>query len=148
MTNIELDTKLPILQRMEVHMSEDLAKLVKVYSKIRAKRSELSKEFKEADKELLEKQETIKKALLEYCDANGVESVRTSEGLFYRSVKTRYWTSDWESMYKFVMDNEVPEFFDKRLNQSNVRQFLEENPDLVPMGLNADSEYTLSVRKK
>ena len=148
MTNIELDTKLPILQRMEVHMSEDLAKLVKVYSKIRAKRSELSKKFKEADKELLEKQETIKKALLEYCDANGVESVRTSEGLFYRSVKTRYWTSDWESMYKFVMDNEVPEFFDKRLNQSNVRQFLEENPDLVPMGLNADSEYTLSVRKK
>ena len=129
-------------------MSEDLAKLVKVYSKIRAKRSELSKEFKEADKELLEKQETIKKALLEYCDANGVESVRTSEGLFYRSVKTRYWTSDWESMYKFVMDNEVPEFFDKRLNQSNVRQFLEENPDLVPMGLNADSEYTLAVRKK
>tara|TARA_R110002072_G_scaffold40552_1_gene114789 strand:+ start:360 stop:749 length:390 start_codon:yes stop_codon:yes gene_type:complete len=129
-------------------MSEDLAKLVKVYSKIRAKRSELSKKFKEADKELLEKQETIKKALLEYCDANGVESVRTSEGLFYRSVKTRYWTSDWESMYKFVMDNEVPEFFDKRLNQSNVRQFLEENPDLVPMGLNADSEYTLSVRKK
>jgi len=51
-------------------------------------------------------------------------------------------------MYKFVLDNEVPEFFDKRLNQSNVRQFLEENPDLVPMGLNADSEYTLSVRKK
>ena len=148
MTNIELDTKLPILQCMEVHMSEDLAKLVKVYSKIRAKRSELSKEFKEADKELLKKQETIKKALLEYCDANGVESVRTSEGLFYRSVKTRYWTSDWESMYKFVLDNEVPEFFDKRLNQSNVRQFLEENPDLVPMGLNADSEYTLSVRKK
>lgn len=148
MTNIEPDTKLPILQCMEVHMSEDLAKLVKVYSKIRAKRSELSKEFKEADKELLEKQETIKKALLEYCDANGVESVRTSEGLFYRSVKTRYWTSDWESMYKFVLDNEVPEFFDKRLNQSNVRQFLEENPDLVPMGLNADSEYTLSVRKK
>ena len=133
---------------MEVRMSEDLAKLVKVYSKIRAKRSELSKEFKEADKKLLEKQETIKKALLEYCEEAGVESVRTSEGLFYRSVKTRYWTSDWESMYKFVLDNEVPEFFDKRLNQSNVRQFLEENPDLVPMGLNADSEYTLSVRKK
>ena len=51
-------------------------------------------------------------------------------------------------MYKFILDNEVPEFFDKRLNQSNVKQFLEENPDLVPMGLNVDSEYTLSVRKK
>jgi len=29
-----------------------------------------------------------------------------------------------------------------------VRQFLEENPDLVPKGLNVDSEYAISVRKK
>jgi hypothetical protein len=129
-------------------MSEDLSKLVKVYGKIRAKRSELSAKFKEEDEVLKEKLEKVKKVLLDYCEENGVESVRTADGLFYRSVKTRYWTSDWESMYKFVLDNEVPEFFDKRLNQTNVRQFLEENPDLVPMGLNADSEYILSVRKK
>jgi len=63
-------------------------------------------------------------------------------------VKSRYWTSDWESMYQFIMDNNLPEFFDKRLNQSNVRQFLEENPDKVPPGLNVESEYTVFVRKK
>ena len=40
------------------------------------------------------------------------------------------------------------EFLDKRLNQKNVREYLEENPDKVPMGLNVDSEYTLAVRKK
>jgi hypothetical protein len=51
-------------------------------------------------------------------------------------------------MYKFVMENEVPEFFDKRLNQGNVRQFLEDNPDLVPKGLNVDSEFAIAVRKK
>ena len=129
-------------------MSEDLAKLVRVYKNIRDKRAELSKKFKEEDGALIEKLDVVKKALLDYCNDNNVESVRTSEGLFYRSVKSRYWTSDWESMYKFILDNEVPEFFDKRLNQSNVKQFLEENPDLVPMGLNVDSEYTLSVRKK
>ena len=129
-------------------MSEDLAKLVKVHKKIRAKRSELSARFKEQDEALKEQLEAVKKVLLNYCEEHGVESVRTTEGLFYRSVKTRYWTSDWESMYKFVLENQVPEFFDKRLNQTNVRQFLEENPDLVPMGLNADSEYTLTVRKK
>lgn len=129
-------------------MSEDLAKLVRVYKNIRDKRAELSKKFKEEDGVLVEKLDVVKKALLDYCNDNNVESVRTSEGLFYRSVKSRYWTSDWESMYKFILDNEVPEFFDKRLNQSNVKQFLEENPDLVPMGLNVDSEYTLSVRKK
>ena len=90
----------------------------------------------------------VKKALLAYCEEQGLESVRTSAGLFYRSVKTRYWTSDWQSMYEFVLNNEVPEFFDKRLNQANVRQFLEDNPDLVPKGLNVDSEYAIAVRKK
>lgn len=133
-------------------MSETTAvpveKLTKTYLKIKQKRSELSAEYKEQDEKLVAQLDKIKKALLDYCKEQGVESVRTSEGMFYRTTKQRYWTSDWDAMYKFVLENEVPEFFDKRLNQSNVRQFLEENPDLVPRGLQVDSEYVISVRKK
>tara|TARA_R100000149_G_C5826816_1_gene103943 strand:- start:561 stop:716 length:156 start_codon:yes stop_codon:yes gene_type:complete len=51
-------------------------------------------------------------------------------------------------MYEFIREHDVPEFFEKRLNQKNVREFLVENPDLLPKGLNVDSEYTVSVRKK
>jgi len=51
-------------------------------------------------------------------------------------------------MHEFILDNEVPELLDKRVNQSNMKQFLEENPDLVPKGLNVDSEYVVSVRRK
>jgi hypothetical protein len=29
-----------------------------------------------------------------------------------------------------------------------MKDFLEENPDLVPKGLNVDSEYVVSVRRK
>ena len=123
-------------------------KLTKVYLKIRQRRHELVTEFKAQDEKLTKQQEMVKRELLNYCKEHNVESVKTSEGTFYRQVKRRYWTSDWESMYKFVLDNQVPEFFDKRLNQKNVGQFLEENPDLLPPGLNVDSEYTLSVRKK
>ena len=116
-------------------------KLTKAYIKIRDKRSELSANFKEEDGKLAEKQDKIKRALLDYCKEQGVDSVRTPAGLFWRTIKQRYWTSDWESMHSFIMDNNVPEFFEKRLNQTNVRQFIEENPDLVPAGLNVDSEY-------
>ena len=123
-------------------------KLTETYLKIRNKRSELSAVFKEKDKVLVEQMDKVKKALLEYCNEHGLDSVKTPAGLFYRSVKTRYWTSDWESMYQFVLENEIPEFFDKRLNQASVKQFLEENPDLVPKGLNVDSEYAIAVRKK
>lgn len=123
-------------------------KLTKVYLKIKQKRSELSAEFKEHDDKLAYQQDKIKRALLDYCKEQGVESVRTSEGMFYRTTRQRYWTSDWDSMYKFVLEHNVPEFFDKRLNQTNVKQFLEENPELAPMGLQVDSEYVISVRKK
>ena len=123
-------------------------KLTNAYVKIREKRAELSSKYKEEDENLVSQLDKIKKALLDYCKEHGVESVRTNAGLVYRSTRSRYWTSDWESMYKFVLEHEVPEFFDKRLNQTNVKQFLEENPDVLPAGLNVDSEFTISVRRK
>jgi len=123
-------------------------KLTKVYIKIRNKRSELSAEFKKQDSDLSDQLDKVKAALLTYCKDNGVDSVKTSEGLFYRTIKNRYWTSDWASMHTFIKEHDVPEFFEKRLNQSVVKQFLEENPDLVPQGLNVDSKYSITVRKK
>ena len=123
-------------------------KLTTVYLKIKDKRSELSAEFKEKDAELSEQLDKVKRALLDYCEDQGVDSVRTSAGLFYRSARTRYWTSDWSSMHEFILENEVPELLDKRVNQSNMKQYLEENPDQVPKGLNVDSEYVVSVRRK
>jgi hypothetical protein len=132
-------------------MSEDdklAAKLTRVYLKIRDEKTRVAEEFKQKEADLNGQLDKVKAALLDYCKEQGTESVRTSEGLFYRSVKTRYWTSDWEEMHKFVLEHQVPEFFEKRLNQTIVKTFLEENPDIVPKGLNVDSEYVISVRKK
>jgi len=123
-------------------------KLTAVYLKIKDKRAELSADFKEKDTELVEQLDKVKRALLDYCEDQGVDSVRTSAGLFYRSARTRYWTSDWSSMHEFILEHEVPELLDKRVNQGNMKQYLEENPDLVPKGLNVDSEYVVSVRRK
>jgi hypothetical protein len=129
-------------------MTVPVEKLVKAYVNIRTKRSELKAEFAEKDDQLADKQDKIKRALLDHCKEHNVDSVKTAEGLFYRTIKSRYWTNDWESMHSFIMEHNLPEFFEKRLNQTNVRQFLEENPDLTPAGLNVDSEYVISVRKK
>jgi hypothetical protein len=133
---------------MGEHSGVSIEKLTNAYVKIREKRAELSSKFKEEDETLVSQLDKVKQALLDYCKDEGVESVRTTAGLVYRSTRSRYWTSDWESMYKFVLEHEVPEFFDKRLNQTSVKQFLEENPELLPAGLNVDSEFTISVRRK
>ena len=85
-------------------------KLTRVYLKIRDEKAKLSAEYKQKESRLNQQMDKVKTALLDYCKEQGVESVKTSEGLFYRSVKTRYWTSDWEQMHKFVLEHSVPEF--------------------------------------
>lgn len=122
--------------------------LTKTYIKIRDKRAELKAEFEQKDEVLEMQLNTIKSELLDYCKTQGIDSVRTPSGMFYRTMKTRYWTNDWDSMNRFILENEVPQFYEKRLNQTIVKQFLEENPDVLPPGLNSDSEYVITVRKK
>jgi phage host-nuclease inhibitor protein Gam len=124
-----------------------IEKLTRIYIKMRDAKAKLSAEFKQKDDELTDQMNQIKAALLDYCKEHEVESVRTASGLVYRTMKTRYWTSDWESMHRFIVENNVPEFLEKRLNQTVVKAFLEENPETVPPGINADSEYTVTVRK-
>ena len=97
-------------------MTIPVEKLVGAYTKIREKRAIISAKFKEEDGSLAEQQDKIKRALLDYCKDQGVDSVRTATGLFYRTVKQRYWTSDWSSMHSFIMDHNLPDFFEKRLN--------------------------------
>lgn len=128
-------------------MDVSVDKLTEIYLKIKARREAISKQFKEEDERLKGQQDVIKQSLLEYCSSNETESVRTKAGTFSRQVKTRYWTNDWQSMHDFIVEHNVPQFLNKQLNQANVRQFMEENPDLVPAGLNVDSEYVISIRK-
>ena len=124
-----------------------LPKLTQAYLHLKAARDELSEEYRKAAEKLVNKQNKIKSALLSYLKENDIKSVKTDAGTFYRTVKQKYWTSDWESMHQFILEHEVPEFLEKRLHQGAVKQFLEENPELLPKGLNVDSEYALTIRK-
>ena len=122
-------------------------KLVRVYIKMRTYRDDLVKKSEADIAKVEDSMARIKSALLQYCNDQQVTSSKTPSGSFYRSLKKRYWTNDWESMGKFIVDNNVPELLEKRLHQGNTQEFLEMNPNLLPPGLNVDSEYTITVRK-
>ena len=123
-------------------------KLAKTYLRIRAERSMLSAKYKEEDGNLIRQLDIIKQAMLDHCEDHNVESVRTSEGLFFRSTKRKYWVSEWDAIHKLIVEENAPQLLDKRINQANMREFLEENPDLKPEGLEIEEEVTISVRKK
>ena len=90
---------------------------------------------------------TVKTAILEHMKAIGAESLRTDAGTVYRTVRTTYSTTDWESMGKFILEHSVPELLEKRIHQTNMKAFLEEHPDVLPPGLNANMEYSVTVKR-
>ena len=85
--------------------------------------------------------------LLLACNDQNVDGMRTAAGTVSRRISSRYWTSDWESMYKFIKDKDVPYLLEQRLHNGNMKQFLQENPDEMPPGLQADNKYVIQVRK-
>ena len=124
-----------------------LDRLVKIYRKLRTRMTELTQEYDTQAEILKGQQDEIKNAIKEQMKAMGVTSVRTTEGTAVMSVKTRYTTQDWDSFKKFMIEHEAIDLLEKRIAQLNMAQFLEENPGVVPPGLNSSSEYDISVRK-
>lgn len=123
-------------------------KLVSAYIKIRDARDEIKREADEKVQALQAELDVIGKTLLEQFKQNGIDSAKTPFGTAYRTIKSRYWTNDWEAMHDFIVENDALDLLEKRIHQSNMKQFLEENPDLHPKGLNVDSEYSVVVRRK
>jgi len=122
-------------------------RLVAAYIKMRDKRSELLRAYEEEDEAIKAQMEMVEGKLLDLCKTIGADSLKTQHGTIIRSVKTRYWTSDWEAMHKFILEHKMPDLLEKRVSQTNMKQLLEENPDLMPKGMNIDSRYAVTIRR-
>lgn len=122
-------------------------KLAEIYIKIRDKRDELKRKFEEEYAKLEEQLAILTDEMLEVCKENNADSIKTPAGTIMRRVDTRFWTSDWDSFYDFVNEHDAYGLFEKRIHQGNMKQFLEENPDLLPKGLMSDSKYKITVRR-
>ena len=122
-------------------------KLAEIYIKIRDKRVELKEKFEAEDAVLKEQQDLLAQEMLEVCYENNADSIKTPAGTIIRKVDTRYWTTDWDSMYQFIQEHDAYPLLEKRIHQTNLKQFLDENPNLLPAGLQADSKYTVVVRR-
>ena len=124
-----------------------LDRLAKIYRKMRDRISELTREYDTEVETIKAQQAEIVTAMKAQMQALGVTSVRTDQGTVVLSVKTRYSTSDWDSFKSFVVEHDALDLFEKRIAQTNMKQFLDENPGVVPPGLNSNAEYDISVRK-
>lgn len=127
--------------------TQTLDVLVDVYRRIRAAIDEAEDAHKTKIAELKEQLETVAAKLLQACNDQNADSIKTPMGTVSRRVQSRFWTTDWDSMYQFIKENDAPFLLEQRIHNGNMKQFLEENPDAMPAGLQIDRKYVIQVRK-
>ena len=118
-------------------------KMVAAYIKLR----EAIQEKEDEIKALKEKQALVSASMLDLCSKEDIDSIKTPFGTLTRRIYSSYWTSDWDQMYKFIAENDAYHLLEKRIHNTNMKEFLEENPDALPIGLQSDRKYAVSVRK-
>jgi len=124
-----------------------LDKVTQAYIKMRDKRAQLKQEYELQDDKIKEQMDILEEKMLDMCKSMKADSIKTKFGTIVRSIKSRYWTNDWDSTYAFIKEHNAFGLLEKRLHQTNMKQFLSENPDVYPMGLNVENEYTVLVRR-
>ena len=122
-------------------------KLVKVYRKMKLEIDTLTKEYDTKVELLKAQQDEIKFAIKDQMKALGVSSVKSPFGTVSMMTKTRYNTQDWSSFKEFILEHAAVDLLEKRIAQINMAQFLEENPGVVPPGMNSSSEFEIRITK-
>lgn len=122
-------------------------KLANIYIKIRDAKQAEEEKMKAKLAEFQEQLDLISDQLLELCKNQNASSIKTDSGTIIRKLSTRYWSTDWESMHQFIKENDALGLLEQRIHQANMKQFLEENPELLPPGVQVDRKYTVVVRR-
>jgi len=141
------DEEAPASQETQEMATVPMDKLAKVYRKMAAEIQRLTAEYDEKVEAIKRQQDVVKTALKDQMLVMGVNSVRTDNGTVVLSTKTRYQTQDWDSFKEFIKEHDALDLLEKRIAQTNMATFLEENPGTLPPGMNSFSEYQISVRK-
>ena len=122
-------------------------KLAAAFLNIRDAYYALKKKHEEKEAVLKAQMDTLQAEMNKICEEQNATSIKTQHGTIIRSVATKYYTTDWDSLYQFINTHQAPYLLEKRISNGAMRDFLEDHPDVFPIGVNTDRAYSVTVRR-
>ena len=126
----------------------DLEELSQRYLVLRRDRDILKERYVEQDSVLEKEMAELEASMIEQLNAANATSINTKSATILRRVTKRYNPSNWDSVYKLVDKYKAYGLLHKRIHDGNMATFLEEHPEEYPKGLNLDSRYAVTVKRK
>lgn len=130
-------------RRSKMSDTDDISidKLVQIHAKIKSKIEALDSQVAKLEEQRTE----VRLAIKDMMKGQNLQTVKTTSGTVTLMTKTRFNTQDWDSFKNFIIEHQVPDLLEKRIAQGNMATFLEDNPGLVPPGLNSITEFDIRV---
>ena len=126
----------------------DLDNLSQQYLVLRRDRDILKERYVEQDSVLEKQMAEIEAQMIAELNATNATSINTKSATILRRVTKRYNPTNWDSIYALIEKHNAFGLLHKRIHDGNMSTFLEEHPDEYPAGLNLDSRYAVTVKRK
>lgn len=125
-----------------------MEQIVGVYGKIKDARTAKRHAWEAEDAELEKQQDRLKAYMLDILNKTGAKSIATSVGTAYRREKIRPSASDWTMFYDWIQqDPERFEALEKRIKVGFIADYMENNDNELPPGVNIHREFEVAVRR-
>lgn len=134
--------------RKEEEMSDNIETLVGAYVACRDSLSEKRREFKAEEVRHKKDMDIIAVHIKELADIHGVDSFKTAHGTAYRTTKDFVKVADWDTVLEFVLANDLKHLLTKSVAKAAVKEFMAENNNTLPPGLNYGAIVEIAVRRK
>jgi hypothetical protein len=122
----------------------NIEQLVQHYIQIRDEKARISTEQKLVTDRLARAMKKIEEKLLAEMQILGTESMRTSSGTCYRSIRTSATVDDRDTFMAFAVQH--PEFLESRANKTAVEEYIDTTGE-VPPGVRVSRMATIGVRR-
>lgn len=121
---------------------------LRAFNKIEDKRDQLRADYEKQDSLLRAARDEVEQFLLREMKQMGLQSFELpGEGVASVKLKRRFGVADWSLFWQWIVDNKCPEFLQKRLLDTNMQKYLDENGTLPP-AVSTEARLTISVTKR
>lgn len=125
----------------------NLDDVVGKYIQLRDRKAQIKKEYSDKVEKIDEAMTKIENAILATFDKmGGVQSIRTTHGTPYISLRESVTVADRDSYFDFVREHEAWDMLESRANKTAVLQYKQEHDELPP-GLNYRAERMINIKR-
>lgn len=128
-------------------MSITIEKMVGDYVALRDGLSNVRATFKADELKYKMAMENIEKKLMDAADDQGVTSFKTPFGTAFKETKEVYNVSNWDAAMDFIIEHDLRHFLTKKVSTPAVKEFMAENNNQIPPGLEPFVSVGIKVRR-